>query len=127
MAGGIQTGLFNRPATLRLHLIKLVLAGLAPLLIFSAGLILLFERQEQATLTRGLQETVRALRGALQLTFQSSITTLEALASSESLDAGAVVQFRGIAARVLGGQDDWAAVALFDTAGRQIFASFKSG
>jgi len=39
------------PATLRPHLLKLILVALGPLIIFSAVLIILFGREEHATLT----------------------------------------------------------------------------
>jgi len=127
MVRSVFARLFDQPATLRAHLIRLILVGLAPLLLFSVGLILLFARQQQATLTRGLQETARALAGALQQEFDSSISTLEALASSEALDQGAVAEFRGIAARVLGGHANWAGISLFDGRGEKIFQITKSG
>ena len=127
MAPSLLARLFDGPATLRTHLIKLILAGLAPLLLFSIGLILLFANQQQATLTGGLQETARALSGALQQEFDASIFTLEALASSEALDKRDVTEFRGIAARVLSGHATWAGLSLFDRQRRQVFQITKSG
>jgi signal transduction histidine kinase len=127
MAPSLLARLFDRPATLRTHLIKLILVGLAPLLLFSIGVILLFVNQQQATLTGGLQETARALSGALQQEFDASIFTLEALASSGTLDNRDVAEFRGIAARVLSGHVTWAGLSLFNSQGQQVFQITKSG
>ena len=115
------------PPTLRTHLVKLIFIGLAPLIIFSAILIVLFARQEQVTLTLGLQETTRALSAAVEKEFQANITVLEALASLEALDAGTVQEFSRSAWRVLNGQPNWAGVALFDTTGRPLLANTKPG
>ena len=115
------------PPTLRTHLVKLIFIGLAPLIIFSAILIVLFARQEQVTLTLGLQETTRALSAAVEKEFQANITMLEALASLEALDAGAVKEFSRSAWRVLNGQPNWAGVALFDTTGVRLLANTNSG
>jgi signal transduction histidine kinase len=113
--------LVHPPVTLRAQLIKVILGALAPVIVFSAALIILFARQEQATLTRGLQETTRALGTAVEKEFESSITSLQGLASSEALDTGQVSDFRRIAWRVLRAQENWAAVALFDWRGTKIF------
>ena len=115
------------PATLRTHLVTLILVTLGPLVIFSAVLIVLFARQEQATRTLGLKETARALSAAVEKEFAANIRMLEALASSESLDAGALQEFRRSAWRVLRGQQNWAGIAVFDPRGEMLMANTDPG
>lgn len=119
---GLRHHWFTAPSTLRAHLIKLIIAALAPLLLFAIALIVLVARQQQESFTRGLQETTRALSGSLQLEFESTITTLHALGSSEAVDNGAMAEFRRISARMLASHDSWAVIALYDTIGREVFA-----
>lgn len=118
---------FRAPATLRTHLVRLIFVALIPLIIFSAVLIILFARQEQATLTVGLKETTRALSAAVEKEFEANITMLEALASSEALDAGGLPDFRRSAWRVLHGQQNWAGIALFDPRGERLMANSNPG
>jgi len=122
-----EASLFPRPVTLRAHLTLLILAALAPLLIFSAILIFIFARQEEFTLTRGLQETTHALNVALDKELGSSITTLEALGSAEALDTGAITEFRRVAWRALRAQEKWAGVSLFDRFGAAVFENRSRG
>ena len=91
-------GWFARPTTLHSYLIRLIIGALGPLLIFSILMMVLFARQEQATRRRGLEDTARALTLAIDQEVESSITNLEALATSEPLDFGRVKIFRTIAA-----------------------------
>jgi len=113
--------LFSRPTSLKFYLIKLILLAVGPVSVFSVIMIILFARHEQAALRRGLQETARALAGAIDKEFESAITKLEALATSEPLDFGAVREFQRVAARILRSQDDWKGIMLFDLSGRQLF------
>ena len=82
--------LVDPPVTLRAQLIKVILGALAPVIVFSAALIILFARQGQATLTRGLQETTRALGTAVEKRNLSQALRRCNLASSEALDTGQV-------------------------------------
>ena len=116
----------SHPATVRSHLLKLVLIALGPLLIFSAWIIVLFSQQEKATLERGILETTRSLALAVDREFESSITTLQALATSEGLDAGNVTGFQRACARMLQAQDNWSAINLLDPSGRQLFNITKA-
>ena len=115
------------PASLRFHLIRLVLTALAPLLIFSVGMIVILAQQEKATLERGLLETARALTLAVDREFDSSVITLKALATSEHLDTGNLRDFYRICTRILQHQDNWRAIILIDPSGRQLFNMAKPG
>ena len=66
----------------------LVVVSSVPLLIFAVIVIVLFERQQRASLERGFRDTTRSLTVAVDRELASSISTLEALATSEHLDAG---------------------------------------
>ena len=113
-------GWFSRPTTLHSYLIRLIIGGLGPLLIFSILMMVLFARQEQATRQRGLEDTARALTLAIDQEIESSITNLEALATSEPLDFGRIKIFRTIAARFLRSQNRWKSITISDPTGKQL-------
>ena len=127
LLGSLLLRWLPHPASLRFYLIKLVLTALAPLLIFSVGMIVILARQEKATLERGLLETTRALTLAVDREFDSSIITLTALATSEHLDSGALNEFYRICSRILQRQDNWRAIILVESSGRQLFNMAKPG
>ncbi|MGH7854905.1 MAG: ATP-binding protein, partial [Candidatus Binatia bacterium] len=116
---------YSRPIALNAYLNRLIIGALVPLLIFSIFMMVLFARQEQASRRRGLESTARALVLAVDQEIESSITTLEALATSESLDVGAVNVFRAVAARILKTQENWQSLALFDPKGRRLASIAK--
>ena len=105
------------PNSLRAHLLALVIAALAPLLIFAAAMVVLSARKEQEVFERGAIERTRALITAVDAEIQSSISTLEALATSNWLDHEDMKEFYEEAARVLRSQPSW----------RTIIVSYPSG
>jgi two-component system cell cycle sensor histidine kinase/response regulator CckA len=111
---------FSEPTALNAYLVRLIFVGLVPILVFSIFMMVLFARQEQANRQRGLEDTARALALAIDREMESSITNLQALATSESLDVGAVNVFRSVAARILRTQRSWKSISLFDPQGRQL-------
>ena len=111
---------FSEPTALNAYLVRLIFVGLVPILVFSIFMMVLFARQEQANRQRGLEDTARALALAIDREMESSITNLQALATSESLDVGAVNVFRSVAARILRTQKSWKSISLFDPQGRQL-------
>ncbi|HVO93504.1 MAG TPA: ATP-binding protein [Terriglobales bacterium] len=117
---------FVRPAALNSLLIRLIVGAVGPLLIFSTVMMVLFARQEQANRKRGLEDTARALTLAVDQELESSITSLEALATAEPLDFGAVDIFRPVAARFLRTQGSWKRITLFDPQGRPVMGINKS-
>jgi PAS domain S-box-containing protein len=116
---------FSRRATVNTYLIRLIVGGVAPLLIFSILMMVLFARQEQANRRRGFEDTARALALAIDQGIESSVTNLEALATSEPLDFGRVEIFRTVAARFLRAQKDWRSIALFDPKGVRLTSIAK--
>jgi PAS domain S-box-containing protein len=110
----------NRPRSLRSNLIQLVLAAIVPLLIFSIAMVVRFDRDERATFQRGAIEGTLALRTAIDTEIKSSITTLEALASSEDLDRGDLRSFHDEALRVLKTQPDWFTIHLASPTAQEV-------
>ncbi len=102
----------NRPASLRSNLIQLVLAAIVPLLVFSIAMVVRLDRRERETFRRGAIERTLALRTAVDTELEKSVTTLEALASSDDLDTGDLRSFHEEALRVLQTQPDWLTVYL---------------
>jgi PAS domain S-box-containing protein len=116
---------YYRPIPLNAYLNRLIVGALVPLLIFSIFMMVLFARQEQASRRRGLESTARALVLAVDQEIKSSITTLEALATAEPLDVGALNVFRAAAARILQTQENWLSLTLFDTKGAALVSIAK--
>ena len=116
---------FDEPTALNGYLVRLIFVGLVPILVFSVFMMVLFARQEQANRRRGLEDTARALALAIDREIDSSITNLQALATSESLDVGAVNVFRSVAARILRTQKSWKGISLFDPRGQQLASLTK--
>jgi PAS domain S-box-containing protein len=115
----------SRPLSLHSFLTRLIVGALGPLLIFSIFIMILFARQEQANRRRGLEDTTRALALAIDQEIESSITNLEALATSEQLDESAVNDFRAAAARILRTQNSWTRLTLFDPKGQALMTITK--
>jgi PAS domain S-box-containing protein len=111
---------FSYPVSLNSYLFRLIIGALGPLLIFSVFMMILFARQEQDNRRRGLESTARALALAIDQEIKSSITNLEALATSEPLDVGAVNVFRAAAARILRTQNSWNSLTLFNPQGEPL-------
>ncbi|HET9918032.1 MAG TPA: cache domain-containing protein, partial [Candidatus Binatia bacterium] len=118
-------GWLRRPLTIHSLLTRLIIGALGPLLGFSIFIMLLFASQEQANRRRGLEDTTRALTLAIDQEIESSITNLEALATLEPLDVGAVSVFRPAAARILRSQDSWKRLTLFDPKGQALMSLSK--
>lgn len=87
--------------------------------------MVLFTTQEQTNRRRGLQDMARSLTLAIDQEINASINHLEALATSEPLDYGAVDSFRNTAARILRTQDSWQSIMLFDPGGQKIVSVSK--
>jgi len=109
---------FAPPQSLHSYLTRLIVGGLGPVLIFAVFIMVMLARQEQANRARGLEDTARALALAIDQEIESSITNLEALATSEPLDVGAVNVFHAAAARILRTQNSWRSLTLFDPHGK---------
>ena len=99
-----------QPRSLRFRLILLVVLASIPLLVFAAVMVVLSARNERAVFERGATERTRALITAVDAELKSSITTLEALATSRLFDGGDLRGFYDEAARVVKSQPGWRTV-----------------
>jgi PAS domain S-box-containing protein len=106
--------------SLRSRLIFLVLATMAPLLIFAAAMVARLAHEERATFERGVTERTRALLTALDAELGSSVTVLEALATWEHFDGNDLGSFYEDATRVLNSQPTWITIRLAFPTGEQL-------
>jgi hypothetical protein len=98
-------------------LILLVVIAFIPLLAFAVVMVILSARNERAIFERGATERTRALITAVDAELKSSITSLEALATSRQLENEDFRAFYDEAGRVLKSQPGW----------RTIIVSLPSG
>jgi PAS domain S-box-containing protein len=106
--------------SLRSHLILIVLVAIIPVLVFSAVMLSIFARQERESVKAGLSETNRALVSALELEFESTLSTLVVLASSATLDSEDLAGFRGVLQRAFPTRPDWKTIKLHDPSGNEL-------
>jgi PAS domain S-box-containing protein len=105
---------------LRSHLIVLVVAALLPLLIFAGVMIVLFDRQQRASVETRMIDTARALSLAVDREVTGWTGTLEGLGASKQLDSGHLRAFYEEAQRVLKAREGWNNILLADSEGRQL-------
>jgi signal transduction histidine kinase/ActR/RegA family two-component response regulator len=91
-------------ASLRTYLLTLTAGAVVPVLCFAAYLTLGLGRTQQEAVERGLIETASALATGVDRELTSSVTALEALATSQYLDRGDYRGFVREAQRVLASQ-----------------------
>ena len=109
-----------RQPSLRAYLIALVILAVVPVLVFSAGLVMVQARNERAAVDHRLRETTRALAVAMDREVDGWITTLQALAISRNFEEGALPRFHEQATRLLPTRRGWLAIVLIDGTGRQL-------
>jgi signal transduction histidine kinase len=101
-------------------LILLVVTALVPLLIFAIAMVVSSARSEREVFERGATERTRALITAVDAELQNSISTLEALATSNRLDSGDLRGFYDEAGRVLKSQRGWKNIIVSDPSGASL-------
>ena len=109
----------NRTASAPLsrRLLLLACAGIVPLAIMSGiGLYVLGQQQRAQTERVGL-ELARVIATAVDAELRSTVSVLDALATTFTLDGHDLPAFSERARRVLGTQRQWAAITLDDPAG----------
>src|SRR5262245_5096716 len=111
---------FHRPVSFRSHLVSALLLTMVPLFIFSVVLIYLIVQNERTTFQRGATERTLALLTAVDTELRSSITSLEVLAASRSLENDDLRSFYDEAARVLKTQPGWLTIHLALPTGQQV-------
>jgi PAS domain S-box-containing protein len=117
----------DRPIPLKSYLIRLMIGVVAPLLLFAILMMVLFARQEQSYRRRGLESAARSLTLSVDQEINASITKLEAFATSEALDTGAVKVFEAAAERFVKTQDRWRSVTLFSPRGAPLISATENG
>jgi signal transduction histidine kinase/PAS domain-containing protein len=110
----------SRARPLRSHLTGLVLVSVVPLLIFAVIVATVLETRQRAALESSFVDTARALAVAMDRELTSSISLLQALATSEHLDAGELRLFYAEAKRVAATHPEWLTINLSDPSGRQL-------
>jgi PAS domain S-box-containing protein len=110
----------QRPLRLRTQLIAVIVAAMTPLLVFAVFMIYRVAANERDTFRYGVIERTRAILSLVDTELKSSITTLEALATSNELDGDETGGFYDDASRVLQSQTDWTTVSLADSSGQEI-------
>ena len=105
---------------LRSHLVALVLAVLLPMIAFSAIALVMLDRYQRRNTERSALELSRALMSAVEENLFSTLTTLQALATTPALEASDLRAFDAEARRVRATQHDWMDVILLAPDGRQL-------
>jgi PAS domain S-box-containing protein len=107
-----------RPMRLRSHLAILVAATVVPVIALAVVLVVRGHESNQASVERGMRETVHAMAFAVDREVAVAFGRLELLATSRSIDARDWPRFReeAVATQLAGGS--W--VALTDLEGRQL-------
>jgi signal transduction histidine kinase/CheY-like chemotaxis protein len=100
---------------IRTHLRALIITTLIPIAIFGAAGAYILVKKERDIFERGARDRVRALMTAIDAQLRSSITPLELLARSPSLEQDDLLAFRKEAERALAArQADWLNILLAD-------------
>jgi signal transduction histidine kinase/CheY-like chemotaxis protein len=105
---------------LRSHLVALVLAVLLPMIAFSVIALVMLDRYQRRNTERSALELSRALMSAVEENLFSTLTTLEALATTRALEASDLRAFHAEARRVRATQPDWMDVILLAPDGQQL-------
>jgi hypothetical protein len=104
---------------LRWYLAVLVLAGIVPLVILTVAVTVSLVRQERAAVERGLSDTAAALAGLVENELETSIKSLETLATSQWLDQDELHLFYDQATRVRG-LHTWTTIGLIAASGEHV-------
>src|SRR5690242_2979288 len=112
-------------ASLRTYLLTLTIGAIVPVLCFAGYLIIGLGRSERKAIERGLIETTGALTSSVDRELTSTITTLETLATSRSLDRGDYRMFLEEVTRVLDNEDrhGWLTIHLASPDGKTLMNS----
>ena len=110
---------------LRSHLLALVAATVAPMLVFAATASVLFVRHQRDTFQRGATERTLALITAIDAELRGTVTTLQSLTTSVSLERDDLRTFHGEATRILQSQDGWLTINLALPSGQQVVNALR--
>jgi signal transduction histidine kinase/CheY-like chemotaxis protein len=105
---------------IRSQLVLLLLGTLVPILVFSAVMLVVLNRQTREATEKGLVQTARALSVAVDQQVETSTSVLKALATSEHLRSANLREFDRVARDVLSTQPEWQEVILYAPDGRNV-------
>jgi len=105
---------------LRSNLFFLVVAALAPMLVFAIVAAQLLLRHERQTMEREAIGRARAAMSAVDAHLRASIAALETLAGSKDLEAGDIRAFHAESQRVLRTQPAWVNIGLISSSKLQL-------
>ena len=110
-------------------LLLLTAAAIVPLLVLATVLIVRTAQTERGAVSRGLSDSARAISIAVDREITGTLSTLQALGASGSLEAGDLARFRDQVGRVLASQREagWVNVRLAGADGTQIFSAREVG
>ncbi len=106
-----------RTAPLRRRLVLLVITGILPLALMSGLGLMQLARQQRLQAERATLDLARAMVIAVDAELQRSVSALEVLSTSASLDVGDLAAFHARAQRVVATEPAWQLVMLADTRG----------
>ena len=112
---------------LRWYLVLLVLITLAPFPVFFGFMVYQHGATYRTGVERELLQATHAVGAALDDYFDTTIRTLQDLATSEHLDAGRLRDFHTQARRVHTAHGEWIGVSLFDLAGQRLLYTAAGG
>ena len=110
---------------IRSHLFVLIIGTLLPLMAFATITTIFLAERERTTLQRGATDRTLALITAVDAELQSSIATLQALATARHLDSDNLPAFHEDLRRVLASQPDWLAITLALPSGQQVVNTLR--
>src|SRR5258708_3464285 len=109
-----------RRVWLRSRLLYLAAAGFLPLALMSGISLLALVQQQREQAERASIEVTRALSTAVDAELQRSISALQILASSPTLEPRQIGRFHQIIVRALDYNPTWLTVILADPSGKQV-------
>ncbi|MGQ0752740.1 MAG: hybrid sensor histidine kinase/response regulator [Betaproteobacteria bacterium] len=105
---------------LRAYLMLFALATLLPIAVFAVVVGALLIESQRDTFRRAAEERTLAVLNTVEVELKSSISAVEALAVSPTLDSPDPTDFRSIATSVLSTQPDWSTISLALPTGQQV-------
>src|SRR5919198_504368 len=113
-----RTPMRMRSVALRTRLLYLAAAAFVPLALMSGLSVFALLHQQRQQAERAGIELARALATAVDAELQRSISIVEVLSASPSLDQGDMAQFHGTLGEVLWRNPTWLTIVLADPTGR---------
>jgi len=108
-------------------LVWLVVAGILPVLAYSAGMAWILVDRQKVAAEAELSSISRALSVAVDAELLNKLASLEVLAADDSLDTDNLPAFQDRARRMVAAQPAWRAIALVDPTSKDIVASSLGG